>query len=81
MKSWPQRRRGFGSRRRGVLLAAGTAALGLVAGACSSTPVTAQDVKFWLNMLLAVPQDWGLGNGFPQKVKDITVVSPTELTW
>jgi peptide/nickel transport system substrate-binding protein len=46
----------------------------------NGTPVTAQDVEFWLNMLLAVPQDWGLGNGFPQNVKDITVVSPTELT-
>jgi peptide/nickel transport system substrate-binding protein len=46
----------------------------------NGTPVTAQDVEFWLNMLLAVPQDWGLGNGFPQNVKDITVVSPSELT-
>jgi peptide/nickel transport system substrate-binding protein len=46
----------------------------------NGTPVTADDVKFWLNMLLAVPQDWGLGNGFPQNVKDITVVNPTELT-
>jgi peptide/nickel transport system substrate-binding protein len=44
------------------------------------TQVTAQDVMFWLNMMLAVPQDWGLGTGFPQNVKDITVVSPTELT-
>jgi peptide/nickel transport system substrate-binding protein len=35
---------------------------------------------FWLNMLQAVPQDWGLGTGFPQDVHDITVVSPTELT-
>jgi peptide/nickel transport system substrate-binding protein len=46
----------------------------------NGTPVTAQDVQFWLNMLLAVPQDWGLGTGFPQNVKNITVVSPTELT-
>jgi peptide/nickel transport system substrate-binding protein len=46
----------------------------------NGTPVTASDVKFWLDMLLAVPQDWGLGNGFPQNAKDITVVSPTELT-
>jgi len=46
----------------------------------NGTPVTAQDVMFWLNLLLAVPQDWGLGNGFPQDAKDITVVSPTELT-
>jgi peptide/nickel transport system substrate-binding protein len=46
----------------------------------NGTPVTAQDVMFFLNMLLAVPQDWGLGAGFPQNVKDIKVVSPTELT-
>jgi len=46
----------------------------------NGTQVTAQDVVFWLNMLLAVPQDWGLGTGFPQDVHDITVVSPTELT-
>jgi peptide/nickel transport system substrate-binding protein len=46
----------------------------------NGTQVTAQDVMFWLNMMLAVPQDWGLGTGFPQNVKDITVVSPTELT-
>jgi peptide/nickel transport system substrate-binding protein len=46
----------------------------------NGTPVTAQDVMFFLNMLLAVPQDWGLGTGFPQDAKDITVVSPTELT-
>jgi peptide/nickel transport system substrate-binding protein len=46
----------------------------------NGTQVTADDVMFWLNMLLAVPQDWGLGNGFPQDAKDITVVSPTELT-
>jgi peptide/nickel transport system substrate-binding protein len=46
----------------------------------NGTQVTAQDVVLWLNMLLAVPQDWGLGTGFPQDVHDITVVSPTELT-
>jgi peptide/nickel transport system substrate-binding protein len=46
----------------------------------NGTPVTAQDVKFWLNMLLAVPQDWGLGNGFPQNANHITVVNPTTLT-
>ena len=46
----------------------------------NGTPVTASDVMFWLNMLLAVPQDWGLGTGFPQDVHDITVVSSTELT-
>jgi peptide/nickel transport system substrate-binding protein len=46
----------------------------------NGTQVTADDVMFWLHMLLAVPQDWGLGNGFPQDAHDITVVSPTELT-
>ena len=46
----------------------------------NGTPVTAQDVKFWLNMMLAVPQDWGAYSGFPANVKDITVVSPSELT-
>ena len=46
----------------------------------NGTQVTADDVMFWLNMLLAVPQDWGLGNGFPQDAHDITMVSPTELT-
>jgi peptide/nickel transport system substrate-binding protein len=46
----------------------------------NGTAVTAQDVVFWLNMLAGVPQDWGLGTGFPQDVHDITVVSPTELT-
>jgi peptide/nickel transport system substrate-binding protein len=46
----------------------------------NGTPVTAQDVMFFLNMMLAVPQDWGLGTGFPQNVSNITVVSPTELT-
>ena len=45
-------------------------------------PVTAQDVMFWINMMQAVPQDWGadVPGGFPTNVKDITVVSPTELT-
>ncbi len=46
----------------------------------NGTQVTAQDVVFWLNMMLAVPQDWGAYSGFPANVKDITAVSPTELT-
>jgi peptide/nickel transport system substrate-binding protein len=46
------------------------------------TPVTAQDVMFWINMMRAVPQDWGadVPGGFPTNVSDIKVVSPTELT-
>jgi peptide/nickel transport system substrate-binding protein len=43
-------------------------------------PVTAQDVMFWLNMMQALPQDWGAYSGFPANVKDITAVSPTEVT-
>src|SRR5215469_1055699 len=46
------------------------------------TPVTAQNVMFWINMMLAVPQDWGadVPGGFPTNVSNIKVVSPTELT-
>ncbi len=46
----------------------------------NGTPVTAQDVVFWLNMELAEPANFGGFTGFPTNVKDITVVSPTELT-
>jgi peptide/nickel transport system substrate-binding protein len=46
----------------------------------NGTPVTAQNVMFWLNMELAEPADYGAYTGFPANVKDITVVSPTELT-
>jgi peptide/nickel transport system substrate-binding protein len=46
----------------------------------NGTPVTARDVMFWLNMELAVPTDYGGYSGFPANVKDITVVSPSELT-
>jgi len=42
--------------------------------------VTAQDVVFWLNMELANPSDFGAYTGFPANVKDITAVSPTEVT-
>ena len=46
------------------------------------TQVTAQDVMFWINMDLAVPQDWfDYSPGeFPANVSNIKVVSPTELT-
>ena len=44
------------------------------------TPVTAMDVMFWLNMELAEPANFGGYTGFPANVRDITVVSPTELT-
>jgi peptide/nickel transport system substrate-binding protein len=46
----------------------------------NGTPVTASDVMFWLNMERAEPADYGAYTGFPANVKDITVVSPTELT-
>ena len=46
----------------------------------NGTQVTAQDVVFWLNMELAEPANYGAYTGFPANVKDITVVSPTELT-
>jgi peptide/nickel transport system substrate-binding protein len=46
----------------------------------NGTPVTAQDVMFWLNMEAAVPSDYGAHTSFPADVKDITVVSPTKLT-
>ena len=43
-------------------------------------PVTATDVMFWLNMEKAEPANYGAYTGFPANVKDITVVSPTQLT-
>jgi peptide/nickel transport system substrate-binding protein len=46
----------------------------------NGTPVTAQNVVFWLNMEQAEPSNYGAYTGFPANVKDITVVSPTELT-
>jgi peptide/nickel transport system substrate-binding protein len=46
----------------------------------NGTQVTAQDVMFWLNMELAEPANFGGYTGFPTNVKDITLVSPTELT-
>ncbi len=49
----------------------------------NGTPVTAQDVVFWLNMEQAVgPTDYGDFTGFPNTVvKNIKAVSPTELTF
>src|SRR5580658_2348094 len=48
----------------------------------NGTPVTAQDVMFWLNMEAAVgATDYGAYTGFPNTVvKNLKVVSPTELT-
>jgi len=46
----------------------------------NGTPVTAENVVFWLNMMLAVPQDYGGYSGFPANVTDIRAVSPTKLT-
>jgi len=46
----------------------------------NGTPVTAQNVMFWLNMETAVPHDYGAYTSFPADVKDITVVSPRKLT-
>jgi len=46
----------------------------------NGTPVTAQNVLFWLHMMLAVPDDWGLGTGFPQNVTDIRAAGPATVT-
>jgi peptide/nickel transport system substrate-binding protein len=48
----------------------------------NGTPVTASDVMFWLNMEAAVgATDYGAYTGFPNTVvKNLKVVSPTELT-
>jgi peptide/nickel transport system substrate-binding protein len=48
----------------------------------NGTPVTAQDVMFWINMMRAVPQDWfgSVPGGFPTNVSDVRAVSATELT-
>jgi peptide/nickel transport system substrate-binding protein len=43
-------------------------------------PVTAQDVVFWLNMEQAEPANYGAYTGFPANVKNITAVSPTQVT-
>jgi peptide/nickel transport system substrate-binding protein len=48
----------------------------------NGTPVTAQDVIFWINMMRAVPQDWfgSVPGGFPVNVSDVRAVSATKLT-
>jgi peptide/nickel transport system substrate-binding protein len=48
----------------------------------NGTPVTAQDIMFFINMVKAVPQDWfDYSPGtFPFNVTNIKVVSSTELT-
>jgi peptide/nickel transport system substrate-binding protein len=48
----------------------------------NGTPVTAQDVVFWINMMRAVPQDWfgSVPGGFPTNVSDVRAVSATEVT-
>jgi peptide/nickel transport system substrate-binding protein len=48
----------------------------------NGTPVTAQDIVFWINMMRAVPQDWfgSVPGGFPTNVSDVKAVSATELT-
>ena len=46
----------------------------------NGTPVTAQDVMFWLNLETAESTNFFGYTGFPANTSDITVVSPTELT-
>jgi peptide/nickel transport system substrate-binding protein len=46
----------------------------------NGTPVTAQNVMFWLNMETAMPADYASYTNFPADVSNIKVVSPTELT-
>ena len=46
----------------------------------NGTQVTAQNVAFWMNMETAEPASYGAYTGFPTNVKDVTVVSPTEIT-
>jgi peptide/nickel transport system substrate-binding protein len=46
----------------------------------NGTAVTAENVVFWLNMMRAVPQDYGGYSGFPANVTDIRADSPTTLT-
>jgi peptide/nickel transport system substrate-binding protein len=48
----------------------------------NGTPVSAQDVVFWMNMLKAEKDNWGgyVPGAFPDNVSDVTAVSPTEVT-
>jgi peptide/nickel transport system substrate-binding protein len=45
----------------------------------NGTPVTAQNVMFWLNMEMAEPADYGAYTGFPANMTSIKAVSPTEI--
>jgi peptide/nickel transport system substrate-binding protein len=45
----------------------------------NGTPVTAQNVMFWLNMETAEPADYGAYTGFPANMTSIKAVSPTEI--
>ena len=49
----------------------------------NGTPVSAQNVLFWIHMMQAVGStDWGayVPGGFPTNVSDVTATSPTTLT-
>jgi len=48
----------------------------------NGTPVTAQDVMFWINMMKGVPSDWFdfTPGGFPANVSNIKAVGSTEVT-
>ena len=49
----------------------------------NGTPVTAQNVVFWIHMMQAVASDdWGafVPGGFPTNVSNVTATSPTTLT-
>jgi peptide/nickel transport system substrate-binding protein len=46
----------------------------------NGTPVTAQNVVFWLHMMLAVPANWYASTGFPQNVTNIRAAGPARLT-
>jgi peptide/nickel transport system substrate-binding protein len=46
----------------------------------NGTPVTAQNVVFWLHMQETLPEDYGAYSGFPANVSNIKAVSSTELT-
>jgi peptide/nickel transport system substrate-binding protein len=48
----------------------------------NGTPVTAQDVVFWLNLMKAEPQDWFdySPGGFPSNISDVRAASATQVT-
>jgi peptide/nickel transport system substrate-binding protein len=45
----------------------------------NGTPVTAQDVMFWLNMETALPADYGAYTGFPTNMTNIHAVGTNEV--